>query len=37
MNKFLQEFHDREYFYQCIGKDGLSKLLENHKIKAYRF
>ena len=35
MNKFLQEFHDREYFYQCTDKDGLSKLLENHKIKAY--
>tara|TARA_B100001123_G_scaffold103209_1_gene119639 strand:- start:4158 stop:5384 length:1227 start_codon:yes stop_codon:yes gene_type:complete len=35
MNKFLQEFHDRGYFYQCTDNDGLSKILDNQKIKAY--
>ena len=35
MNKFLQEFHDRGYFYQCTDNAGLSKLLDGKKIKAY--
>ena len=35
MNKFLQEFHDRGYFYQCTDDNGLSKILDNQKIKAY--
>ena len=35
MNKFLQEFHDREYFYQCTDGENLSKILENKKIRAY--
>ncbi len=35
MNKFLQEFHNREYFYQCTDEKGLIKLLNNHNIKAY--
>ena len=35
MNKFLQEFHDRGYFYQCTDNNGLSKILDNTKIKAY--
>tara|TARA_Y100001970_G_scaffold287818_1_gene413430 strand:+ start:2556 stop:3782 length:1227 start_codon:yes stop_codon:yes gene_type:complete len=35
MNKFLQEFHERGYFYQCTDNDGLSKILDNKKIKAY--
>ncbi len=35
MNKFLKEFKDREYFYQCTGEDELSNLLDNEKIKAY--
>ena len=35
MNKFLQEFHDRGYFYQCTDDDGLSTILNNNKIKAY--
>ena len=35
MNKFLQEFHDRGYFYQCTNNNGLSKILDNTKIKAY--
>ena len=32
MNKFLQEFHDRGYFYQCTDDDGLSKILDDKKI-----
>ncbi len=35
MNKFLQEFHDRGYFYQCTDDNGLNKVLNNQKIKAY--
>ena len=34
MNKFLQEFHDRGYFYQCTDNEGLSRIL-NRKIRAY--
>jgi len=35
MNKFLKEFKDRGYFYQCTNENELSNLLENSKIKAY--
>ena len=35
MNKFLKEFKDRGYFYQCTGEDELSKLLDNEKINGY--
>ncbi len=35
MNKFLQEFHDRGYFYQCTDNVGLSNILDNKKIRAY--
>ena len=35
MNKFLKEFKDREYFYQCTNEIELSKLLQNQKIKGY--
>ena len=35
MNKFLKEFKDRGYFYQCTNEKELSYLLENEKIKAY--
>jgi len=35
MNKFLKEFKDRGYFYQCTGEDELSKLLDKEKIKGY--
>ena len=35
MNKFLQEFHDRGYFYQCTDENGLNKVLDNKKIRAY--
>ncbi len=35
MNKFLKEFKDRSYFYQCTNEDELSKLLDKEKIKGY--
>ncbi len=35
MNKFLKEFKDRGYFYQCTSEDELSKLLDRKKIKGY--
>ena len=35
MNKFLKEFKDRGFFYQCTGEDELSKLLDSKKIKCY--
>jgi tyrosyl-tRNA synthetase len=35
MNKFLKEFKDRGYFYQCTNEQELSNLLDNQKIKAY--
>ena len=35
MNKFLKEFKDRGYFYQCTSEDELSELLDEEKIKGY--
>jgi tyrosyl-tRNA synthetase len=35
MNKFLKEFKDRGFFYQCTGEDELSKLLDKQKINGY--
>ena len=35
MNKFLKEFKERGYFYQCTGEEELSKLLDKEKIKGY--
>ena len=35
MNKFLKEFKDRGFFYQCTGEDDLSKLMDKKKINAY--
>jgi len=35
MNKFLTEFKERGFFYQCTGEDNLSKLLDKEKINAY--
>ncbi len=35
MNKFLKEFKDRGFFYQCTNEDELSTLLDKKKIKAY--
>ncbi len=35
MNKFLKEFKDRGYFYQCTNENELSELLNKKKIRAY--
>ena len=35
MNKFLKEFKERGFFYQCTSEIELSKLLDNQKIRAY--
>ena len=35
MNKFLKEFKDRGFFYQCTDENDLSNLLNTKKIKAY--
>tara|TARA_Y100000741_G_scaffold327612_1_gene280329 strand:- start:205 stop:1434 length:1230 start_codon:yes stop_codon:yes gene_type:complete len=35
MNKFLKEFKDRGYYYQCTSEDELSKLMDKEKIKGY--
>ena len=35
MNKFLKEFKDRGFFYQCTNEEDLSQLLDKKKIKAY--
>jgi len=35
MNKFLTEFKERGFFYQCTGEDSLSNLLDKEKINAY--
>ena len=35
MNKFLKEFKDRGFFYQCTDEENLSSLLDKKKIKAY--
>ncbi len=35
MNKFLNEFKDRGYFYQCTNENELSKLLDHKSINAY--
>jgi tyrosyl-tRNA synthetase len=35
MNKFLKEFKERGFFYQCTGEDDLSVLLDKEKINAY--
>jgi len=35
MNKFLTEFKERGFFYQCTGEEDLSKLLNKEKINAY--
>ena len=35
MNKFLKEFKDRGFFYQCTNEEELSKLLDSKKIKGY--
>ena len=35
MNKFLKEFKERGFFYQCTNEEDLSKLLDSKKIKGY--
>ena len=35
MNKFLKEFKDRGFFYQCTNEDELSKILDKEKINGY--
>jgi tyrosyl-tRNA synthetase len=35
MNKFLKEFKDRGFFFQCTDENELSNLLDKQKIKAY--
>ena len=35
MNKFLKEFKDRGFFYQCTGEGDLSKPLDKEKINGY--
>ena len=35
MNKFLKEFKDRGFFYQCTSEENLSKLLDKEKINGY--
>ena len=35
MNKFLKEFTERGYFFQCTNELDLSKLLDKSKIKGY--
>tara|TARA_B100001057_G_scaffold158741_1_gene159298 strand:+ start:1792 stop:3021 length:1230 start_codon:yes stop_codon:yes gene_type:complete len=35
MNKFLKEFKDRGFFYQCTNENELSEILYKKKIKAY--
>ena len=35
MNKFLKEFKEKGFFYQCTSEDELSSLLNKKKIKAY--
>jgi len=35
MNKFLKEFKNRGFYYQCTSDDKLSKLLDKEKINGY--
>ena len=35
MNKFLKEFKDRGFFYQCTSENELSELLDSKKVKGY--
>ncbi len=35
MNKFLKEFKDRDFFYQCTNEEDLSRLLDKEKINGY--
>jgi tyrosyl-tRNA synthetase len=35
MNKFLKEFKERGFFYQCTNEEELSSLMDKENIKAY--
>ena len=35
MNKFLKEFKDRGFFYQCTNEEDLSSLMDKETIKGY--
>ena len=35
MNKFLKEFKERGFFYQCTDEKELSSIMDRNKIKAY--
>ena len=35
MNKFLKEFKERGFFYQCTNEEELSNLMDNERIKGY--
>ena len=35
MNKFLKEFKDRGFFYQCTNEEELSLILDKEKIRGY--
>tara|TARA_B100000242_G_C43020970_1_gene475116 strand:- start:45 stop:1274 length:1230 start_codon:yes stop_codon:yes gene_type:complete len=35
MNKFLKEFKERDFFYQCTNENNLSSLVNKNKIRAY--
>ena len=35
MNKFLKEFKERGFFYQCTDENALSGLLDKKRIRAY--
>ena len=35
MNKFLKDFKEKGYFYQCTDEKGLSDILNKQKIKGY--
>jgi len=35
MNKFLKEFNDRGFFYQCTSEESLSELMDKSKISGY--
>ena len=35
MNKFLKEFKEKGFFYQCTNEDELSSLINKKKIRAY--
>ena len=35
MNKFLKEFKERGFFYQCTNEEDLSKLMDAKKIRSY--